>query len=90
MICTICTGTGKTVTGAHIAYALAIKLKEDRGVHSYVQRTKDGKEKKLNPCVMYCGPSQQSVSVVLGKCLMTGLVLCVRVLLIVEYFWLCR
>ena len=78
------------MTGAHIAYALAIKLKEDHGVHSYVRRTKDGKEKKLNPCVMYCGPSQQSVSVVLGKCLMTGLVLCVRVLLIVEYFWLCR
>jgi len=43
------TGTGKSVTGAQLAYASVT----------------------LNPnpdgCVMYCGPSNKSVDVVLGK-----------------------
>ena len=56
-------GTGKSVTGAHIAYALAMKLREELQKR---QGRKDRKEK--TPCVMYCGPSQQSVSVVLGTC----------------------
>ncbi len=45
------------MTGAHIAYALAMKLVKEVGK----VRRKDG------TCVMYCGPSQQSVNVVLGK-----------------------
>ena len=48
------------MTGAHIAYALAIKLKIDRA----------GRHRGSNepsPCVMYCGPSQQSVNVVLSE-----------------------
>ena len=53
-------GTGKSVTGAHIAYALATKLKmENAGRH----RGSD----EPSPCVMYCGPSQQSVNVVLSE-----------------------
>ena len=48
-------GTGKSVTGAHIAYALAMRF------------SKEQTEGKENTCVMYCGPSQQSVNVVLGK-----------------------
>lgn len=52
------------MTGAHIAYALAMKLREELQVRQ--RRNKDKGEK--TPCVMYCGPSQQSVSVVLGKC----------------------
>ena len=44
------------MTGAHIAYALAMRLcKESSDDPSH------------NMCVMYCGPSQQSVNVVLGK-----------------------
>ncbi len=54
------TGTGKSVTGAHIAYALAMKLVKEVGK----VRRKDGER---TTCVMYCGPSQQSVNVVLGK-----------------------
>lgn len=49
------------MTGAHIAYELAMKLK--REPQWLMDDLKDG----LNPCVMYCGPSQQSVNVVLGK-----------------------
>ena len=49
------------MTGAHIAYALAIKLKiETAGKHR--------KSDDPAPCVMYCGPSQQSVNVVLSEC----------------------
>ena len=46
------------MTGAHIAYSLAMRLCKERS---------EGKaDDKM--CVMYCGPSQQSVNVVLGKC----------------------
>lgn len=55
-------GTGKSVTGAHVAYALAMKLKKE------VQpRRTSSRSQPPRPCVMYCGPSQQSVNVVLGK-----------------------
>ena len=53
-------GTGKSVTGAHIAYALAMRLRKEP-----VRQRKN--ESDPNTCVMYCGPSQQSVNVVLGK-----------------------
>lgn len=57
-------GTGKSVTGAHIAYALVERLEiEEANKESYYVNTDD---KKLTPCVMYCGPSHQSVNVVLG------------------------
>ena len=51
-------GTGKSVTGAHIAFALAMRLKKE------ISAGETG-----NKCVMYCGPSQQSVNVVLGMCI---------------------
>ena len=50
------TGTGKSVTGAHLAYA---SIKSNAGL------TYDPNEKIR--CVMYCGPSNKSVDVVLGK-----------------------
>ena len=53
------TGTGKSVTGAHIAYALAMKLCKETPLKETPHTTK--------MCVMYCGPSQQSVNVILGK-----------------------
>ena len=48
------------MTGAHIAYALATKLKMEMAGK---RRGSD----EPSPCVMYCGPSQQSVNVVLSK-----------------------
>ena len=44
-------GTGKSETGAHIAYTFAMA------------------NKNMSPskCVLYCGPSNKSVDVVLGK-----------------------
>ncbi len=49
-------GTGKSVTGAHIAYILAMKnRKVSRG----------GVDKR--PFVLYCGPSNKSVDVVFGN-----------------------
>ena len=48
-------GTGKTVTGVHIAYWFAEQNK-----------TKKSKKKKSPPQVIYCGPSNKSVDVVTG------------------------
>ena len=45
-------GTGKSVTGAHIAYILAMLNQHSLSNHK---------------CVFYCGPSNKSVDVVLGK-----------------------
>ena len=60
--CTLCNhfpvGTGKSVTGAHLAYSL-IKSNSN-GHHS---SPPDGKIR----CVMYCGPSNKSLDTVLGK-----------------------
>ena len=50
-------GTGKSVTGAHLAYAFYCKNKS-------VVRVTDDKRIK---CVLVCGPSNKSVDVVLGK-----------------------
>ena len=47
-------GTGKSVTGAHLAYVFA-KLNQ-----------RDQVEQK-NRCVLYCAPSNKAVDVVLGE-----------------------
>ena len=60
-----CAGTGKSVTGAHIAYALAMKLRLETATQAQSSQHEDPEEPR--PCVIYCGPSQQSVNVVLGK-----------------------
>ena len=44
-------GTGKSVTGARIAYVFA----------------QDNKSLSTHKCVLYCGPSNKSVDVVFGK-----------------------
>ena len=49
-------GTGKSVTGAHLAFAFALLNKVEREP----QLTK-------KPCVLYCGPSNKSVEVVLSE-----------------------
>lgn len=68
------TGTGKSVTGAHLAYALAMKLRSEVQWNTCSQANEDG-HKEPRPRVMYCGPSQQSVNVVLGECTITDCVL---------------
>ena len=52
----LCIGTGKSVTGAHIAYVLA-------KVNKSLQTVTPDSHK----CVLYCGPSNKSVEVVFGK-----------------------
>ena len=47
-------GTGKSVTGAHIAYVFARLNKTCNTADSH-------------QCVLYCGPSNKSVEVVFGK-----------------------
>ena len=54
-----CIGTGKSVFGAHLAYAFIVANNPD---FKFVTSTNDEKIK----CVMYCGPSNKSVDVVLG------------------------
>ena len=46
-------GTGKSVTGAHIAYVFAMLNKVLNSPN--------------HQCVLYCGPSNKSVDVVFGK-----------------------
>ena len=57
------------MTGAHLAYALAKKL---HGEHSSftpsTMSSKGDDVEELKPCVMYCGPSNQAVNVVLSRC----------------------
>ena len=50
-------GTGKSVTGAHLAYAFALWNRQRR------VKNPEGRV----PCVVYCGPSNKSVEVVLSK-----------------------
>jgi len=53
-------GTGKSVTGAHLAYAfIIINISNLKSVSSH------NNDEKIK-CVMYCGPSNKSVDVVLG------------------------
>ena len=52
------TGTGKSVTGAHLAYALIISNPNSTRIPSPDEKIR---------CVMYCGPSNKSVDVVLGE-----------------------
>ena len=51
-------GTGKSVTGAHLAYVFA----------KFNQRFQLGlKGPAANRCVLYCAPSNKAVDVVLGE-----------------------
>ena len=59
-----CIGTGKTVTGAHLAYVLARKLQRERLMPTSANSSSSPDD--LKPCVMYCAPSNQAVNVVLG------------------------
>ena len=49
-------GTGKSVTGAHLAFAFALLNKAERKP-----------QLMKRPCVLYCGPSNKSVEVVLSE-----------------------
>ena len=61
-------GTGKSVTGAHLAYAFAKKLRKELSTSISQSHGQAVKVEGLRPCVMYCGPSNQAVNVVLSKC----------------------
>ena len=59
----ISTGTGKTVTGVHIAYWFAQRNKELRPEDIALDKEAP---REAPPQVMYCGPSNKSVDVVAG------------------------
>ena len=54
-----------------MAYTLAKKLRKERSVSSSSASIRPAASgvvvEELKPCVMYCGPSNQAVNVVLGK-----------------------
>ena len=57
-------GTGKSVTGAHIAYAFAMLNRQGR------EKTKPSLSGARRPplrCVLYCGPSNVAVDVIVSK-----------------------
>ena len=57
-------GTGKSVTGAHIAYAFAMLNRQRR------EKTKPSLSGEKRPplrCVLYCGPSNVAVDVIVSK-----------------------
>ena len=61
-------GTGKTVTGAHLAYVLTKKLRQERSSSTSTRLSSGSVNiEEQKPCVMYCGPSNQAVNVVLGE-----------------------
>lgn len=60
-------GSGKSITGAHMAYTLAKKLRKERSNSFPLKQKKGVTIEELKPCVMYCGPSNQAVNVVLSK-----------------------
>jgi len=57
-------GTGKTVTGVHIAYWF---VKRNMQHFDLVLPDSDN-QPKAPPQVIYCGPSNKSVDVVASKC----------------------
>lgn len=56
-------GTGKTVTGVHIAFGFAKRNKQN--LHNFDLGSQE--EPKAPPQVIYCGPSNKAVDVVAGK-----------------------
>lgn len=78
-------GTGKTVTGVHIANWFAERnkrLKSDKGLEKDTGETECAGACKAPPQVIYCGPSNKSVDVVTGRdILFCDILLCSLVLL---------
>ena len=76
-VCYIITGTGKSVTGAHLAYAFIVAKNPD--LKFVPSHSTDEKIK----CVMYCGPSNKSVDVVLG--MLINIIVCYSMLISTWY-----
>ena len=61
-------GTGKSITGAHLAYAFALKNRINPVVSDVKLPTGNpGEVYLVRKPVMYCGPSNKAVDRVLGK-----------------------
>ena len=71
----MCTGTGKSITGAHIAYAFVLLNRMNATVPDSATADEvvdpamadSGADWPHLKCVLYCGPSNVSVDVVLSK-----------------------
>ena len=64
------TGTGKSITGAHIAYAFVLLNRMNAAEELATvggTMTDSGVDGPHLKCVLYCGPSNVSVDVVLSK-----------------------
>ena len=63
-------GTGKTVTGVHIAYWFVKRNMQQRqdDLDIVLPNSDDDDQSKGPPQVIYCGPSNKSVDVVASKC----------------------
>ena len=70
MLC-IYQGTGKTVTGVHIAYWFTERNKRLAPFKNLEKRAGESKSEESEPKapaqVIYCGPSNKAVDVVTGK-----------------------
>jgi len=65
----ILSGTGKTVSGVHIAYWFAKqnkRLKSSKVLEKDTGDTECARAYKAPPQVIYCGPSNKSIDVVTG------------------------
>ena len=74
MLLLILAGTGKSITGAHIAYAYALLNRERKRSQAEADEAVEQAGMMHDPsglppleCVLYCGPSNASVDVVLGN-----------------------
>ena len=68
MFVCMCAGTGKSITGAHLAYAFALKNRINPVVSDVKLPTGvPGEVYLVRKPVMYCGPSNKAVDRVLGK-----------------------
>ena len=61
-------GTGKTVTGVHIAYWFVKRNMQQRQDDLGIVLPDSDGQPKAPPQVIYCGPSNKSVDVVASKC----------------------
>ena len=74
MLLLMLAGTGKSITGAHIAYAFALLNRERKHSQAEADEAVEQTGMMDDPsglpplkCVLYCGPSNASVDVVLGN-----------------------
>ena len=81
-------GTGKTVTGVHIAYWFAERNRASKSYKIWEKGQGQTEESpKAPPQVIYCGPSNKAVDVVTGKLCFFSLLLKGESITVLRMFW---